>query len=433
MTTALLSDSSLEATPGSHVYIPELAGDYRSYHTGKVIKTITNPNPELVLTMTNRINLPPFCTATDNPGPNSYLTIKYKSQGNLLEVFTFEKYVNSFIGNMVVRDVEFMAQEIAKEAATVLGQGVEVFAYFELVGFRYGQSVSCEFSISDAQAAKYREEYPAKFAAYLEKVKAEKAAKAANKVKKDATKETAEEATKEAIKEVTKEATKDKTTAKAEHEENNQNTDQAFLETNKNSEQLPQSTYNLEQLDPNSPVPESCPYHQRLNALASSDAQLAQLIDQVVTDTATAGIVPTNPQLAPATSTINPYGSEELGLRCEDYALEDEGYCPQSKVYGKAGDCPVIHMLHLRKAEKSEQQSNQSNQSTQSTKSTQSPQTLSSSPATSNSYSNPTNATQVSGGYVQSAKAAEAMARQAAKASKPKHLIAEIDSLLDND
>lgn len=161
--------SRLEPTEDSHVYIPQSKTDYRSFHTGKVLKTINNPNPEMEIEVENIINLPPFCTATNNPGPGSTLTVRYKNTGKLLEVFTFERYINSFIGHKLVRDVEFLTQEIAREVATVLQADIEVEAFYALVGFTHGQGVTTKIRIKAEQAKRYLAEYPAKWQEYQDR------------------------------------------------------------------------------------------------------------------------------------------------------------------------------------------------------------------------------------------------------------------------
>lgn len=168
MTTLNLSSQQLEAKPGTHVYVPDLPSDYKSIYTGKLLKTIANPNPEMAMEIVNHINLPPFCTATNNPGSKSSMTITYQGRKELIEVFTFEKYINSFIGHMMVRDVEYLTQEFAREIATALGQGIQVEAFYDLVGFKYGQGVTVRVTITDEQAAQYRAEYPTKYQSYLE-------------------------------------------------------------------------------------------------------------------------------------------------------------------------------------------------------------------------------------------------------------------------
>lgn len=161
------TNANLEELEGSHVYVPDLETDYQSYHTGKSIKTINNQHPTLRTKITNKVNLPPFCTATNNPGVGSQLTITYDAGNKLLEVFTLEKYINSFIGHKIVRDVEYLAQEIAIEVATALGQAITVSADFNLVGFKYGQSVHCEIDIPQNLISSLRVQYPERYREYV--------------------------------------------------------------------------------------------------------------------------------------------------------------------------------------------------------------------------------------------------------------------------
>ncbi|RIY32149.1 hypothetical protein CJP74_05115 [Psittacicella melopsittaci] len=163
------SGQSLEGIEDSHVYVPDTQSDYRSYHTGKSIKTIKNPNPLIQTQITNIVNLPAFCTATGNPGKGSYLKISYPAHNKMLEVFTFEKYINSFIGHKIVRDVEFLAQEIAVEAAIALDSPLHLEAEFVLVGFKYGQSVKVELEITEQVLQVYKGQYREKYLAFLDK------------------------------------------------------------------------------------------------------------------------------------------------------------------------------------------------------------------------------------------------------------------------
>ncbi|MFC6276167.1 hypothetical protein [Psittacicella hinzii] len=163
------SEASLEDLADSHVYVPDMDTDYHSYHTGKSIKTIKNPNPHLPTKVTNTLNLPPFCTATMNPGAGSTLTITYTAKEKLLEVFTLEKYINSFIGHKIVRDVEYLAQEIASEVALALDNEVKVEAEFILVGFKYGQSVHCQIEVNQAAIKLLKQEYKNKYLEFAQK------------------------------------------------------------------------------------------------------------------------------------------------------------------------------------------------------------------------------------------------------------------------
>lgn len=178
---SVFSESQLEDLEGSHVYVPVEDTDYRSYHTGRVIKVINNPNQRLRTTSTVRIGLPPFCTATNNPGKGSYLEVRYVPREKFLEVFSFEKYINSFIGHMLVRDVEYLTQEIALEVATAMKQEIKVLAHYELVGFTFGQDVDVEVEINTSDVLRNLEEYPSKLAAYQQRRAEEKAAIRAKK------------------------------------------------------------------------------------------------------------------------------------------------------------------------------------------------------------------------------------------------------------
>lgn len=324
MTTTNLSEQSLEAKEGSHVYIPDLDSDYRSYHTGKILKTISNPNPGIEMTITNEINLPPFCTATDNPGPNSYMQIKYKSRDKFLEVFTFEKYVNSFIGNMVVRDVEFITQEIAKEAATVLGLPVEVLAFFELVGFKYGQNVTCEFKINAQQVAQLREQYPKKYQQYLDNQKQQANTSSPNKEVEENKAGQENKESKEQVQNTSVDSSA-YSTYKPSDELKNEPSDKASNSLDNLNNELENASS-----DETLTISEKCPFHERLQGLSPQEVQ-----EMLKAHSKDKQVTPNN---------TSSYSEEQDN--CLSFDLDEEGWCPQAKVWGKAGDCPVIAMRH---------------------------------------------------------------------------------------
>ncbi|TEA77016.1 hypothetical protein [Allopusillimonas ginsengisoli] len=108
------------------------ANRYIAPDTGAVLKIIRNPNPLMTTRQAHHVTLPELCPASHNPGPGSSLCIRYRSRGAFLEVFSLAGYIRAFIGHPVVRDVEMLAQVVARDCAQALGHKVKVTAVFEL-------------------------------------------------------------------------------------------------------------------------------------------------------------------------------------------------------------------------------------------------------------------------------------------------------------
>ncbi len=115
-----------------HTIVPASAGSYRSPETGAILKTIVNPNPAMHTHQEHVITLPELCPASGNPGPGSFLRIRYRSRGQFIEVFSLDAYVRAFIGHPVVRDVEMLTQIVARDSMQALGHKVKVQGCFVL-------------------------------------------------------------------------------------------------------------------------------------------------------------------------------------------------------------------------------------------------------------------------------------------------------------
>lgn len=103
------------------------------------LATITNPG---IAKQTHIVNVPVLCPKTQNPLEGSTLTIAYYPKDKLLEVYSLNLYVASFIGSPDVRDIELLTQVVGGHCADVLGVGVEVIGKFIL---SVGQTVICEY------------------------------------------------------------------------------------------------------------------------------------------------------------------------------------------------------------------------------------------------------------------------------------------------
>lgn len=101
------------------------------------LKTISNPG---IVKQTHIVSIPPLCPKTHNPVGGSTLTIVYFPEDRLLEVYSLNEYVNSFIGSNEVRDIEQLVQSVARDCSGVLGVKVTVIGKFVL---SIGQTVIC--------------------------------------------------------------------------------------------------------------------------------------------------------------------------------------------------------------------------------------------------------------------------------------------------
>jgi len=105
------------------------------------LKTINNPKISKLTKQIHEVQVPPLCPKTGNPISGSTLTITYIPREKLLEVYSLNEYVASFIGSNEVRDLELLTQVVARDCHSVLGVHVSVMGRFVL---NIGQTVICE-------------------------------------------------------------------------------------------------------------------------------------------------------------------------------------------------------------------------------------------------------------------------------------------------
>jgi NADPH-dependent 7-cyano-7-deazaguanine reductase QueF len=106
-----------------------------------ILKTIKNPNISKLTKQTNEVQVPPLCPKTGNPVAGSTLTITYIPNEELLEFYSLNEYISSFIGSQEVRDLELFAQIVARDCHKVLGVKISVTGKFIL---NIGQMLICE-------------------------------------------------------------------------------------------------------------------------------------------------------------------------------------------------------------------------------------------------------------------------------------------------
>ena len=106
-----------------------------------ILKTINNPTISKLTKQTHEVVVPPLCPKTANPIAGSTLTITYVPEDKLLEVYSLNEYVASFIGSKEVRDLELLTQVVARDCHEVLGVKVSVIGKYIL---NIGQTVICE-------------------------------------------------------------------------------------------------------------------------------------------------------------------------------------------------------------------------------------------------------------------------------------------------
>lgn len=124
------------------MFIPQTrAMSYRSKHHDETIDLIRNQNPELKTKQTHILLLPELCPMSQNPGKGSELHIHYRAREYFLELFSLDRYINGYIEHMEVRDIEFLAQEVAKDCANALGEKVKVEAFINLEGVNQKQII----------------------------------------------------------------------------------------------------------------------------------------------------------------------------------------------------------------------------------------------------------------------------------------------------
>ena len=106
-----------------------------------ILKTINKPTISKLTKQTHEVVVPALCPNTANPIAGSTLTITYVPDDKLLEVYSLNEYVASFIGSKEVRDLELLTQVVARDCHEVLGVNVSVTGKYVL---NIGQTVICE-------------------------------------------------------------------------------------------------------------------------------------------------------------------------------------------------------------------------------------------------------------------------------------------------
>ena len=106
-----------------------------------LLKTIKNPSISKLTKQTHEVEIPALCPKTSNPIKGSTLTIVYVPKEELLELYSLNEYVVSFIGSNEVRDLELFTQVVARDCHDVLGVKVTVTGKFVL---NIGQTLICE-------------------------------------------------------------------------------------------------------------------------------------------------------------------------------------------------------------------------------------------------------------------------------------------------
>src|SRR6266496_6133501 len=105
------------------------------------LKTISNPKISKIAQQIHEVEVPSLCPKTGNPVAGSTLTIAYAPQEKLLEVYSLNDYIASFIGSQEVRDLELLTQMIARDCHEALGVQVSVIGKYIL---NIGQMIICE-------------------------------------------------------------------------------------------------------------------------------------------------------------------------------------------------------------------------------------------------------------------------------------------------
>jgi 7-cyano-7-deazaguanine reductase len=105
-----------------------------------ILKTIANPKIFKISKQVHEVDVPPLCPKTANPISGSTLTISYIPEERLLEVYSLNDYVASFIGSNEVRDLELLTQVVARDCHSILGANVSVIGKYIL---NIGQTVIC--------------------------------------------------------------------------------------------------------------------------------------------------------------------------------------------------------------------------------------------------------------------------------------------------
>lgn len=106
-----------------------------------LLKTISNPSISKLKKQIHEVNVPPLCPKTNNPIAGSTIVISYTPNNELLEIYSINEYIASFIGSSEVRDLELFTQIIARDCCRTLKVKVKVTGKFVL---NIGQTLICE-------------------------------------------------------------------------------------------------------------------------------------------------------------------------------------------------------------------------------------------------------------------------------------------------
>lgn len=105
------------------------------------VQTIDNPRVSKLIKQTHEVVVPSMCPKTGNPISGSTLTIAYEPDQKLLEIYSLNEYIASFIASQEVRDLELFTQVVARDCHEALGVRVLVIGKYVL---NVGQTVICE-------------------------------------------------------------------------------------------------------------------------------------------------------------------------------------------------------------------------------------------------------------------------------------------------
>lgn len=106
-----------------------------------LLKTIDNPKIARLTKQTHEVQVPSLCPRTENPIQGSTLMISYTPDQKLLEIYSLNEYIASFIGSQEVRDLELLTQVIARDCHEILS--VQVFVTGKYI-LNVGQTIVCE-------------------------------------------------------------------------------------------------------------------------------------------------------------------------------------------------------------------------------------------------------------------------------------------------
>lgn len=98
------------------------------------LATLPNERPDVATRMEHVLEIPRCCPASRNPQPGSTLTIRYRVEERILEVYTLKAYIASFQGGHAdgTRNMESMIGKIAADAANATGVRVFIHAHLFL-------------------------------------------------------------------------------------------------------------------------------------------------------------------------------------------------------------------------------------------------------------------------------------------------------------